>query len=229
MTTTTQRPAPRPLRRRTLSELRAGQMSMFAKLVADLKSTGLNPLQVARALGLPTPGKTIVFQGETDTAACSDFMIAEARCGGRTLVESADPVALEMNAVETAALEAFRNSRTSLFQLRGVSVGTNELLLVDLLEPDRPEVRLIDVHFSAAARMHEVAWLMFIRVLMHQELSMSSGLVFLFDPSWREHLLQSFRQKMKKVPPAELSAQKFAFFCRKHREIGQPMGYETVE
>jgi hypothetical protein len=68
-------------------------MSLFAKLVEDLKRTGINPLHVARTLGLPTPGKTIVFQGETDTAACSDFMIGEARGGGRTLVESADPVA----------------------------------------------------------------------------------------------------------------------------------------
>lgn len=202
---------------------------MFAKLVADLKSTGLNPLHVARALGLPTPGRTIVFEDETDTAACSDFMIAEARCGGRTLVASADPVALGMNAAETAALEAFRHSRTSLFQLRAVSVGANELLLVDLLEPDRPEVCLTDVHFTATVRRREVAWLMFIRVLTHQDVSMSSGVIFLFAPQWREHLLQSFRQKMKKVPPAELSAQKFAFFCRKHREIGEETGYETVD
>ena len=53
-------------------------------------------------------------------------------------------------------------------------------------------------------------------------------MLFLFDPVHTEHLKQSLRHKMKKVAPAEWNERKYAFFYKKHREIGEEEMYADV-
>jgi hypothetical protein len=59
-------------------------------------------------------------------------------------------------------------------------------------------------------------------------LTMTSGLSFSFDPVRAPGLVQAYRQKMKKVPPEDLSEQRFIFFFQKHRQFGKEQAFLDV-
>ncbi len=213
----------------TYPELRAAGKSMFEKVIACAKpSSGFEFPQAARALGLPTPGNVLVFDGEEDIAALSDFFLAEFRVHGRTLVETCDPAAAALNARESEHLDAFCRSRTSLFETCRVRPAEDQVVLRDLLEPEQPEIFLTDIHLCESLQRMGGQMLLFLRLLEVHEIIMSSGLFFVFDPAHRERLLQSFRHKMKKVAPADRKERKFAFFYQKHREFGEEQAYADV-
>ena len=97
-------------------ELRAAGKSMFEKVMAATRPSGFDMVKAARALGLPTPGNVLVFDGETDMNALMDFYLAEFRVQGRKLIETCDSIAAGLTQREADHLEAIRRSRTSLFQ-----------------------------------------------------------------------------------------------------------------
>lgn len=57
---------------------------------------------------------------------------------------------------------------------------------------------------------------------------MSSGSNFVFTPDRREALLQSYRQKMKKVAPSDWNMRKFIFFYAKQKQFGEGATFADV-
>ncbi len=196
-------------------------MSLVGKLVKVHKWPATNLVRAARALGLPTPGETLVFGDETDIAAFTDYELREFRVDGRGWIDSCDPLRLDLTPLENAAFRAWLHSRTSLFRTAGVLPDSNQIRLCDLLEPERPEALLTDINLCGSLQRLGPDLLLFLRLLEIDRITMSSGFFFGFHPRHTERLLQSFGQKMKKVPPEERDARKFAFFYEKYRDLGE--------
>lgn len=200
----------------------------MATKVLETSPSGFEMLRAARTLGVPTPGGTLMLEGDTDIAALWDFSIGEFRVQGRTLVETCDPADAGLTAHEANYLEAFRRSRTSLFLAVRVVPDAHQIVLRDILEPTRPEVFLTDINLSGCFQRFGTQALFFLRALEVGGFCMSSGLMFAFDPVHHNRLVQSFQQKMKKVAQADWNERKFIFFFDKHRQFGLRQGYADV-
>jgi hypothetical protein len=210
------------------ADLRAVGRSFVSKVLKASPRSTSDAMRAARTLGLPTPGGTFVFRDETDIVTFTDFELREFRVAGRCRLESCDPTRWELTPQENVALCAWQHSRTSLFQTVGALPESNQVRLLDLLEPERPGVLLTDINLCTSLRSIRIDVLLFLRLLEIQGITMSSGFFFAFHPSRAAHLLQSFRQSMKKVPPEDWSERKFTFFYRKYREFGEAQEYGDV-
>ncbi len=209
-------------------EIRTAGMSAVPKLLKSTHAAEINPARVAKRMTLPMAGRTLVFHDEPSQNAFTDFWLHEYRVNGHSLVEAADAASLGCTPLEAEVIEAMRRSRTSLFAVEGVVPAEHQLRLRDLLEPDQPEIRLTDMGFSQSIAQLPIAVVFFCRLVLVRGICMSSGFSFLFTADRAPGLLQAYRQKMKKVPPSELPEQRFVFFFRKHRQLGEAQRYEDV-
>ena len=123
--------------------------------------------------------------------------------------------------------EAARRARTSFFQIEAVAPDQPELRLRDLLAPDQPDVWVTDLGLSDSFRAG--GWLaLFCRLLTVRDITMTSGFSFGFATKFSPGILQAYRQKTKRVPPAQLAEARFVFFYRKHRQCGIEQTYQKV-
>lgn len=200
---------------------------MLEKILQAGLPSGFDILEAARVLGIPTPGRTLVFEGETDVNALTDFFLHEHRVQGQTLLQCLKPASLGLTPFEAEHFAACRSARTSLFQVVEEPAGC-QVRLRDLLEPEQAEVQLTDLNLSESLRALRLQPLLFLRVLQCAGLEMSTGFFFVFDADLQARLLQSFRQKMKKVAAESWTARKFIFFFEKNRDWGEGSEYADV-
>lgn len=203
-------------------------MAMHSKALQATEHLDFDPLRIAKRMGLPIAGRTLVFDDESAQYAYFDFWLHEYRLNGKSLAESVDPVAAELTPLETEALEADRRARTSLFLTQGALPDEHQVRLRDLLEPGQPELLFTDLGLSSSILRIGKDLALFCRPVRVQGITMSSGFFFGFDAARVPGLLEAYRQKMKKVPPEELSEARFVFFFKKHREMGIAQAYADV-
>ena len=91
-----------------------------------------------------------------------------------------------------------------------------------------PEVPLTDIGLSDSMYRMRARLALFCRLVVVRGISMTSGFSFGFEPERVPGILQAHRQKMKKVPPADLSEARFVFFFQKHRQLGVEQEYRDV-
>jgi hypothetical protein len=181
-------------------QLRAACTSLANKVLAATQWSKAELARAARFLGLPTPGGVLVFESETNAAAFADLHMGEFRASGESLIDQFDPAGADLTPLEGAVFRAWQRSRASLFRTVKVLPDTHQVRLRDLLEPERPEVLLTDIHLSESLQRLRMETLLFLRVVEVGGICMSSGFCFVFSPVQSERLLQSFRQKMKQTP-----------------------------
>jgi hypothetical protein len=209
-------------------EIRAAGKAMVGKAMEATKHLDFHPARIAKRMTLPTSGKILLFDGETTQNAFFDFWVHEYRVHGKSLVESVDPVAAGLTALETEVLEAHRHARTSLFLTESARPMENQVRLRDLLVPDHPEVVLTDIGLSGSIDRLRVQASIFFRLVTVRGLSMTSGFSFGFDSRRAPGLLDGYRKRIKKVPPTELAEARFVFFFQKFRECGADQAYQDV-
>lgn len=208
-------------------EIRAAGKSMQPKALAATKHLAFDPLCIAKRMTLRTSGRTLIFDDETVQNAFFDFWFHEYRVNGKSLVESVDPVAARLESLEIDVLEAHRQARTSFLQAEAVMPWDQQIRLRDLLEPHRQEVLLTDIGLSdSMERLAPLA--LFCRLIVVRGITMTSGFSFGFNPERVPGILEAHRQKMKKVPPADLSEARFVFFFQKYRQLGVEQAYQDV-
>jgi hypothetical protein len=121
-----------------------------------------------------------------------------------------------------------RRSQTSFFEAVRVLPESNQVLISDLLEPERPEILLTDFGLSATLPWNQLPIALFCRIVPVQDVNMTSGFTCNFGAEFIPGLLQAHRQKMKKVAAEDLAEQRFIFFFQKHREVGHHQIYQDV-
>jgi hypothetical protein len=203
-------------------EIRAAGRTMSDKTMDAATGKGFDPVRAAKSMGLPVPGRTVLFDSEMDMAAFRDFWQHEFRWNGKTVIEAADPAAANLTEMETEVLKATLNARTSLFEIGGFNADASQVLLRDLLDPAHEEVWLTDIQLAKSLSFPGVPPALFLRIVRTSEANMNSGFFFPFEQEYVPGLLQAYRQKMKRIPPSDLSRERFVFFFRKFRQIGAP-------
>ncbi len=201
---------------------------MHGKSLQATRDLDFDPLSIAKQMTLPTSGRTLIFDDEAMQNAFFDFWFHEYRVNGKSLVESVDPVAAELDPLETEVLEAHRHARTSLFLTNAVLPGRHQVRLRDLLDLDQPEVLLTDLGMSDWIYRAGTQVAMFSRLMVVRDITMTAGFNFSFNPARVPGILDACRKRLKKVPAAELSAARFVFFFQKHRQFGEEQEFQDV-
>lgn len=209
-------------------EIRAAGKAMQPKLLDATRHLGFDALRIAKKLTVPTTGRTLVFDSEIEQTAFFDFWFHEYRVNGKSLVESVDPVAAGLLPLEAEALAARCCSRTSYFEIVDVLPQERQVRMRDLLDPTSPEVFVTDYGLSESADRLGLRLTMFFRLLEIRGVTMTSGFNFGFQPARSPGIREAYRQKMKKVPPDELSQTRFVFFFNKNRQFGEEQGFLDV-
>lgn len=206
--------------------LRATSRVLTHKVLDATRSLEFDMVKAAKKMTLPVAGRTLIFDGETESTALMDFYLHEFRKGGRRVLDCCDPVAMGLSGDERDLLEAHRLARTSLFEFVAADTKKAQVRLGNLLSPDQPDVMLSDIPMS---RMGENAGraLLFLRVVACQGIEMSSGSLFCFLRLHRERLLGEYARRMETVAAGEGSERRFIFFFQRYREFGEEQEFET--
>ncbi|MCU0772249.1 MAG: hypothetical protein MUE94_10850 [Verrucomicrobia bacterium] len=212
----------------TYQEIRAAGKTMSQKCLEATRHLDYQPGPIAKRMTLPTAGKTLIFQDEVAQNAFFDFWFAEYRLNGRTLVDSVDPVQAGLQPWELEVLEAYRRSRSAFLQTVELLPREPRIRMRDLLDPDQPEVWLTEMGLSDSMRRLGLRLALFCRLLTVRDITMTSGFSFGFPPQYAPGIVQACRQKMKRVPPEDLSEARFVFFFQQHRQKGVEQEYRDV-
>ena len=202
----------------TYQQMRDAGRLLTGKLLDATRHSGFNVVRIAKRLTVPVVGRTSVFGDESAQYAFVDFHLQEYRVERKTLVESVDLSLASLTPLDRELIEGMIHSRTSLFEAIGVLSAERQVRFRDLLDPDRPEIHLTDFGLSDTLQRLRGRMVRFSRLITVGDITMSSGFIFAFDPARAPGLVQAYRQKMKRVPPEQLSEHRFIFFFQKYRQ-----------
>jgi hypothetical protein len=184
-------------------------------------------IKAAKKLTLPVQARTLVFDGESDTAALADFYFHEMRYGGKRIVDVLAESGADLTLEEAEMLEAHRHARCSLFEHVSADPVTAQIHLRDLLEPGAPDAAMTDINLSHSPAL-QPGDMLFTRLVRCADLTMGAGMVFVFRAVHRIHLLNAYEARLGTVDEKERSPRTFVFFFKKNRELGCPREYVEV-
>jgi hypothetical protein len=193
---------------------------MYKKVLPLSMHLDFHPLRVARKMGLSVLGRGIVCNNEIEEDALMNFQFSEYRVNGKTLAQTVDPAAAGLTPLESEIFEQVRQSTTSFYQVVGFEPESQQIRLRDLLDSQAPEVTLTDVGLSRSMAVNGVRFAMLTRTATVRGLTMTNGTSFTFHLKNAPGLLQAYRQKIRRVPPEQVSEFRFIYFFQKHRQIG---------
>ena len=185
-------------------------------------------IKAAKKMTLPIAEQTLIFDGETDQNALLDFYVCEYRRGGKTKVEACESQATNLSPLQAEQLRALRASSTSLFEAHSVIAVRHQIILRDLLEPERPDFPLTDMGLSATVNRYNARILLFTRIISLYGFHMTSGFSFGFSPTHGPMLVAGYHERMKTVLPQDRAERRFVFFYQMHQKYGQEQEYQDV-
>jgi hypothetical protein len=206
--------------------LRAAGKELIQKMYDAAKGPQYDIIKAARKLTIPVDGRTLIFDGETDTTAMADFYLHELRFGGKRIVDVLAESDAALTDQERELLEAHRKSRCSLFAIVSADADAARIRLHDLLERGAPEVCLTDISLSQSPV--QPGDLLFLRLLECAGLQIGAGLFFGFSAVHRIHLLNAYAARMRTVEEKDRAQRTYIFFYQKNRELGFEQAYEDI-
>src|SRR4051812_9625064 len=111
---------------------------LITKMYDATKGPQFDMIKAAKKLTIPVHGRTVCFDGETDTNALADFYLHEMRYGGKRIVDLLAESGADLTLDERELLEGHRQARCSLFAITRVDPIACQVHLHDLLETEAP-------------------------------------------------------------------------------------------
>jgi hypothetical protein len=207
--------------------LRATGKQVIGKLYAAAKDPRFDIIKAAKKLTMHVVDRTVVFDGENDTAALADFFFHEMRFGGKRILDVLAESNTDLTTDERDVLAAHCASRCSLLEFVSAAPATCDVRLRDLLEPGPEPIMLTDISMSHGTAL-KPGDLLFTRLVHCQGITLGAGLFFGFRAVHRLHLINAFHARMSTVAEKERSQRMYVFFYRKHRELGVAQAYVDV-
>jgi hypothetical protein len=181
-------------------------------------------LHSALALGMKGPGRQLILDSEDDMSVLMDYMLYEYRAKGKNAVERYQAEVGAANPVEEELLAAMVTSYTSLFKVVSVSRRTNSLHLSDLLNRDN-NLNLMDINFSQNCIP---GLLLFIRPIILENFSMTSGIAFVFPGQEEQFLLKRARYPRRRGQSPHESAKRYQTFFKLSKRRGIEVMYGQI-
>ena len=176
----------------------------------------------AKALGMKGPGRQLILVSEDDMSVLMDYMLYEYRAKGKNAVERYQTEVGAANQMEEELLAAMLTSYTSLFKSGSVSERTTSLHLSDLLNQDN-SLTLMDINFS---RSCVPGLLLFIRPIILDKFSMTSGMAFVFPSQEEQFLLKRALHPRRRGQSPRESAKRYQAFYKMSKRRGLEVMYE---
>jgi hypothetical protein len=199
---------------------RKAGMELNHKIIDSiLGDSGL--LHSAKALGMKGPGRQLILDSADDMSVLMDYMLYEYRAKDRNAVERYQAEVGAANQIEAELLAAMVSSSTSLFKINSVSQRTASLHLSDLLNQAN-SLTLMDINFSQSC---VPGLLLFIRPIILENFSMTSGMAFVFPGQEEQFLLkQALHPRRRGQSPRE-SAKRYQAFYKLSKRRGIDVMY----
>ena len=201
--------------------------------------------RAAKQLGFLQGENVFTFDSEEETSILMDFALYELRRDRVPIIQCytqddtahkrklglGQPVASLIGSkfaeddaplLDVVALNhAVSQSFTSLFQIDDIS--PDGLALIDLLDPQRPSYRLVDIGLMSTGQPKLP---IFSRLIPIRNFPMTAGAAFCFPARRLEHLLRSYRNAVKGKRGHRVDVERYQFFHRANRRFGLEMWYK---
>lgn len=164
----------------------------------------------------------LVMDSDNDSNVLFDLMIYEKGRLGRRLIDEFYDSDVELNDLEEEILEGQVNACFSLFQMVSVDKARGELRLKDVLNPESPEVILMELSLSQSDYKDI---LIFTRLVPIRGVYMSSGMAFIFPHFFKEQLLNDISLAKFKKRTKLNSSELFQLAYRKNKVFGISIEY----
>jgi hypothetical protein len=154
-------------------------------------------LKAAKLLGM-IRGENVSLEFDEDLIYVTDFAINDIRIKGETAATSYQKNIGGESTLEKKILAALVLSYTSLFRVKKIDNKKHTIALYDILNDS--EIEITDYNLSKTIPKDV---LLFCRVLQFDDLSMTSGVCFVFPSILEKYLLIEYeanKKKMKRQP-----------------------------
>ncbi|AJY74023.1 hypothetical protein [Paenibacillus beijingensis] len=179
--------------------------------------------RAAAALGMIDANGSIVFDREDAAAALTELAVHEPVSADEAFRSEASST-LKLTPSEKKALDAYKDSYTSLFRISSLSVGQGTAVLQDLLHRDQPEITVMDLRLS---RFLTEGLLLFTRIITVDGLTVTAGPDFMFPSNIDQFLLHRGKKIAKKSSHADSGVRNFAAFNELHKTDGIRIVYKS--
>ncbi len=201
-------------------EIRARGRQLYLQCLTVLPPSSKVMLQAAQRLGIRVAGRTLMVRSEFESNLFQEYLLFEYPHHGKSLISTAGEHVRNLTGLESDILQGWTRSRTSLFGISDAFPDQRQIELQDLLVPESPRLRITDRLLSQSDRVTLNETVLHSRIFSIRGWSMTNGTALLFPREQLPGLLDSTRQKLKRVPENERSEAQFLHFVDKFREFG---------
>jgi len=155
-------------------------------------------------------GRALVYDSDEDFDTMTDLLIFEKLKHNIPVFKRFHDSNPELNDMEQENMKGILNFHSSLYEITSIDSAGNTLVLLDLLDPNRKEFKLMDVGLSETTSVG----------LIIQDIYMTSGVSFGFDKSYKEQLFSAISlsrfKKRRQLSTTEL----FLLMYKKNQQFG---------
>ncbi len=168
-------------------------------------------------------GDTFVFDSEEETSVLMDFSLHEYKSNNRNTIEIYRERIGGQNEIEREILDSLILSYTSLFKV--IAMSGNTLILKDVLTKEDKNIKVIDISFSETATP---GLLIFTRLIPFNDLTMTSGISFVFRSELEKYTIKRYKKIRKKIKSENDSMKRFLSFFKLNKEYGEEVSYRVI-
>jgi hypothetical protein len=167
----------------------------------------------------------IVLESNYEKDVILDFNLYEKIKNGKNSVSEYIELEVETTPREEELLTAMKKSSTGLYEVVECEKEKGIVILKDVSNGSNDVIKVIDMGLSGSLNKNI---LVFTRLLHLDEITMTSGLGFIFTANHKQYLLKRSRKFMKKIDSGDASADRFIAFFQLNRSDGVPTVFQKI-
>lgn len=204
-------------------EYREKQVKLHSKILRSAVSRE-RLLKAASILGMLSKKDQIAMEREEEGDLFFDFNVYERIDNNKNAIDIYIENNIVEDEIELELLEAMKNSKTSLYQIKSIDKEKNILYLEDVLNGGE-NISIIDIGFSKSTFCNMI---LFLRIIKLQKFNFTSGLAMSFSENHLEYLLRRSKKLAKKLEIEDESLKRFISYFNLHRTDGLETVFEKV-
>lgn len=204
------------MRTKEYKKLRTARKELASKILFWKEDKIKRTIYAGKKLDM-LEGKTLVFNSEEDSSFLMDFILYEESYDGNRLIDLFYDSEEEVAEIEEELLEGMVEAYFSFFKMKSFDYENNLIELIDLLNPKRPSIRIMDIGFVRSASEN---LLIFTRLAPIKGIYMTTGASFVFAEEAEKRLLKELSLEKFKKGVKFSSADLFSFAYKRSIKYG---------
>lgn len=201
-------------------EYREKQVKLHSKILKSVISRE-RFLKAGSTIGVLKKDQ-IVMEKEQEGDLFFDFNVYERIDDNKNAIEIYIENNIAEDEIELELLEAMKNAKTSLYQIKNIDKEKHTLNLEDMLNAGE-NISIMDIGLSESATCNMI---LFLRVIKLQKFNFTSGVAMPFSGNHREYLLRRSKKFLKKLEIEDESMKRYITYFNLHRTDGLEISFE---